>query len=134
MTAQVHSISRITAPDERHVVRVVRISPQIARDWLDNYAFQFQRKLNSTHVGFLSRTINDGNFDDGETIRCVATRDAWENDGAFYLVNGQHRLHAIIRSGAAQDMIVITTIVDSFDDVSRIYARIDRGRNRSIAD
>lgn len=112
----------------KHTCKTEIITPAIAADWLENHNFERQRKSSKPHVDYLTKCMTDGTFDGGETIRLVR----W--DGNFVVVNGQHRLRAILAFGRPVEIVVVITDVPGVQEAAQIYARIDRGRGRSLAD
>lgn len=98
-------LKRLTGPHLRHgnvIVTVELITPEIAGQWL--------AELN-THNRNMSPARVDGHVLDmkadnwyfiGDTIRFSALPD-----GTTVLIDGQHRLAAIVKSGTAQHYIVV---------------------------
>ena len=113
----------------KHEVSVETITPELAAEWLSKNTFENQRKALRKHIKFLAETIKQGQFDTGSPIRfAVHNQNVW-------LVDGQHRLSAIIASGIPSiSCVVIRTHCQEERDVAEIYARIDRGRGRSLVD
>lgn len=94
------------------------ITPEIALDLLTRNTNN--RKLNPTRVAVLAALMIAGKFIfNGETIKI---------DRNGRMLDGQHRLHAIIKSGIPQYMI----IVEDLDP--ECWITIDTGRSRSLAD
>ncbi len=114
----------------RHRVSVVDVTPKIATQWLAKFDFEGQRKLNPKHVRFLADVMERGEFDGGESIRFVVVKSG----GRRILINGRHRLNGIIASGFPQETVVVETAVDTMEGAATIYARVDRGMNRSMAE
>lgn len=108
---------------------VVRITPETARLHIANEIFAGQRQISETHVEFLADTMRKKQFNGGSSIqfaRCDET--------GWVVVDGQQRLHAIVRSGIPQDIVVVRHECGSVRDLAGLYARIDRGRGRSVID
>jgi hypothetical protein len=113
----------------KHEVSVETITPEIAAEWLSKNTFENQRKVLGRHVKFLTETIRQGQFDTGSPIRFAV------HNNTNWLVDGQHRLSAIIASGIPSiECVVIKTHCQEQQDVAELYARIDRGRGRSLVD
>lgn len=111
-----------------HKAVVMKIDPGTARSMLD-MKFPLQRNVSSGHVQFLRDTMKAGEFDGGEPIRFgMAPNTPW------MLLNGQHRLSAVVSGEMTVDMVVIYTKCQSAEDVAKVYSRIDRGRQRSMVD
>lgn len=97
--------------------RVETITPDIAREYLK---FNCEnRPVSKAHVQFLSKMMKNGEWKlNGEAI-------CFEGDR---LVNGQHRLHAVISAGIPVAFLVVRGCErDSF-------ITYDSGKNRSAAD
>ena len=78
------------------------------------------RKITDNHVLFLSKQMAKGDWlDNGETIKI--------NKNGL-LLDGQHRLNAIIHSGVTLNMIIV------YDLEAKTFGTIDTGRKRSAAD
>lgn len=97
------------------------VTPEIAAEWL-TVNYDGQRKVGQSDVLTLARIIKRGDWvgDNGQTI-------TFSSDN--YLVNGQHRLHAVIEAGVPVDMFV----VHSSRTAAEIMGTIDVGRKRSTA-
>jgi hypothetical protein len=99
-------------------VSIVRVTPDVAREWLEKN--QRNRKLSKKHRNFLSSVMKAGDYLlNGETI-------IFDTDGI--LMDGQHRLYAVIESETAQDFLVVRGIVpEAFDT-------LDGGRARTTGE
>lgn len=96
-------------------VSVQKITPGYARQILDRNTENF-RKIDWRKVNQYAREMQAGLWrDNGEGIQIY-------NDGT--LANGQHRLHAIIKSGVTIRMVVVT-------GVDKSVKTFDRHMNRS---
>lgn len=112
----------------KHTAGIEIVTPEQARVYLANNNFGGQRALNRLHVAFLTEALRKNQFDAGAPIRFA------QNDGRWWLVDGQHRLSMISEADTPVEMVVIRTICETAQDVADLYARIDRGRGRSITD
>lgn len=99
--------------------RLHRITPQTARVWLkhnnDNY-----RKIREGYVLQLADSMRRGEW--------IITGDAIKFDRNGNLIDGQHRLLAVIESGVDIEAFVITQIENAAQEV------MDSGRGRTLAD
>jgi hypothetical protein len=97
---------------------VVRITPSKASELLKNNVGN--RKLSKSHVRFLSGEMVKGNWKfDGQPIRLTSSGR---------VLDGQHRLNAIIQSKTSQDFLIVEGIeIDAFKVM-------DTGKGRSAAD
>lgn len=105
------------------------IGPALAADLIETSNYSKQRRVNRQHV---------------ESLAASMRRQAWVSGsqlafgrlyGHLHLVNGQHRLHAVIESGCDIEFQVV--ILDCADDkeLAQLYYTFDRhGRARSDAD
>lgn len=93
------------------------ITPEVAAqllEWNTN-----NRPLNKTHVDFLVGQMLDGQWvQNGDPIRFSDER----------LIDGQHRLHAVIKSGFTIEAIVLWGVPDD------AFTTIDVGRKRTGSD
>lgn len=111
-----------------HKAVVTTVDPSMARSILE-MKFPLQRSVQGHHVQFLREAMKAGEFDGGEPIRLgLAPNTSW------MLLNGQHRLHAVVSGEMTVDMVVVYTRCQSAEDLAKVYARIDRGRQRSMID
>ena len=98
-------------------VRIETITPDIARAYLAHN--MVNRAVSSNRVDAYAKTMKAGNWQlNGEAIR-------FNKNGE--LIDGQHRLLAIIKAGISVQMVVMSDI----DNSVSVY---DRGRNRSVTD
>lgn len=96
----------------------VLVTPSQASIWLlKNVA---NRPLNEKQVKFFSRQIEKGRWE--------LTTDAIGFDGEGKLINGQHRLTAIVKTGKAQDLLVGTGFS------AEAFNVIDTGKMRNAGD
>lgn len=97
-------------------VRLVRIGPELARGWLENRNDR-NRKIKKDAVARISSDIREGRFIlNGETI-------IFDADGQ--LLSGQHRLKAVVETGAT-----IASYV-AFDMPVNAMGKTDRGIPKS---
>jgi len=94
------------------------ITPKQAKDWLENNTHN--RKLRTHQVAAMVRDIQAGNWNwNGDSIK-------FADDGT--LLDGQHRLHAIVESGQPIESLVIRGLAKT------TQATMDTGTKRSGAD
>lgn len=106
--------------DEERGLRggVIEIDPNRAYMMLERN--QLNRKIRDGHVDWLASQIREDNWKlNGESIKF---------DGEGYLLDGQHRLHAVDQAGKPIKSLVVVGI----DPVSR--HTVDTGAHRSAAD
>lgn len=97
---------------------LVRVTPELAIELLGRNLHN--RNVRTAHVQALAGDItNDRWLPNGETIKIAA-------DGT--LVDGQHRLHAVVEAGIGVDMLVVRGVTLAAQET------IDTGRARTFAD
>lgn len=95
----------------------VTMTPDLAKAYLERNTHN--RPLDKRHVKFLSREMEAGRWKrNGDTICMNGTR----------LIDGQHRLWAIIESGASVQVLLVEGLDDDVFDTK------DFGKKRSAAD
>jgi len=95
------------------------ITPRTATKILSSNS-ENNRKIRDNHVAKLARDMTNGAWvDNGETIIISNTGE---------LLDGQHRLSAIIKSGIKQKMVVVTGVPNEF------ITTIDQGASRGLHD
>ena len=99
-----------------------------ARKILEECRYERQRRLKEWHVEFLAEEMKVGRFKPLTPIELV------EFDGKSYLVDGQHRLSAVVKCGISQEFVVIKRKVDSLSDVADAYRYTDIGATRTFSD
>lgn len=97
--------------------KVVRLTPELAKEWKAKNINNF-RKLNQSIVARYASEMASGNWQlNGEPI-------------AFYdddtLANGQHRIEAVIKSGATIETVVV-------NGIKKDVVIYDAGTNRSLS-
>lgn len=98
---------------------VVTITPIMAKQWLENSAFD-NRKLDSTRIIKIASDIKKGKWIfDGTPIRF---------NGKDNILDGQHRLTAIVKA----DKEVSSLVIRGLETQSK--NTIDTGKSRSVAD
>lgn len=104
------------------------IDPALAGLILSETNYTRQRKLKPFRLHRHRTTINRGQWDPDNTIRFARF------GGRLILVDGQHRLNAIIDTNTTCSFIVVISEAKSLEDVHRMYSRIDVDGNRSTVD
>ncbi len=107
------------------------VTPELAMTWLTMTPYQGQRAVRQHRVAELAQEMIQGRF----RLSTIDIRRVGDGDSTKrYLINGQHRLRAIVESGVAQMMVVVESEADSMDDVAADYATVDRPLVRSYLD
>lgn len=100
---------------------VVSIAPGIAQRIIDESNFEGQRKVKDGRVQERVQDIEHGRW----KPQVCAITFAETPDGKVYLINGQHRCHAISQSGRKVDNAVTIIPVADLAEVRRLYALFD---------
>lgn len=98
----------------------VTVTPDIARHWLETLA-DYQRKASTKDVDLYARAMKEGKWDEN-----VPQAICFDTDGR--LCDGQHRLMAVVASGASIKFDVIRGIT------RETFLRLDQGRRRTAAE
>lgn len=100
-------------------VAIEMINPQIASQWIERI-HPLNRKTRSKHINTLAADMRRG--------KCYLSNDAitWDEEG--WIINGAHRLHAIVVSGVECEVIVLR------DAVLDARLVMDTGMKRSTDD
>ena len=104
------------------------VNPEMAREWLNENDFSRQRNLRPQHRDNLVREILEGRFIQGTQVHFAQYR------GGKILVNGQHTLSAIEKSGRPVTLSVLVSTTESMDEVAELYSRHDNHLSRSLMD
>lgn len=98
--------------------RIQTVAPKLATEWMKSNCGN--RHISGPHVA--------GLVDEMLTGRFVLTGDAIQFNRAGELINGQHRLQAVIDSGVACTFLIMEGVEDEAKAV------LDKGRGRSVPD
>lgn len=104
------------------------ISPEMAADLLKRYPYKHQRSVRRNAVEFYACEMEKGNFKPYTTIelcRCGTSK---------HLIDGQHRLLAVVASKTPQKFVLLETEVDDEQELAFRYATTDRGAIRTTTD
>ena len=94
------------------------ITPVVATEMLKKNLNN--RKVSENHVRFLAEEMRNGNWlFDGQPLR-------FDEDNV--LIDGQHRLNAIIKSQTSQNLLIVTGLK------KESFKVMDTGKNRNAAD
>lgn len=111
-----------------HSNEQVNVTPEMAGDWLQHNIFARQRAMRPRHRDALVQEIHAGRFIQGTQIHFVRFRNE------RLLVNGQHTLAAIEKSGHPVTLTVLVSDAETMDEVAELYSRHDNHLSRSILD
>ena len=125
LTEAQHVVSMNGSALGRVKTKEMLITPIIAKEWIENYSFENQRKVRPHWVSFLADEMKSGGFQSHTSIQVVIDRN-----GHHTVTDGQHRLRAIVQSGIPQVFLVVFRD----GDPGREYTMHDRGMPRTIID
>lgn len=100
-------------------MEIIDVTPALAREWL-GYRHEKQRNLSAAAIDKYARDMSSGNWE--LTHQSVG----FNRDGV--LIDGHHRLSAVVKSGATVCMMVV------FDLQADYTAPIDQGRGRKVGE
>lgn len=105
---------------------VMSIGPSDAKELVKNR--DHQRKLSRRTVSKYTKEMKAGRWKlSGASISIwVDTEGEWGDKGEIYVLNGQHRLQAVIESGTTQDFLVV------YEDNSDVFNTFDDALTRTI--
>ncbi|SDE21561.1 hypothetical protein [Desulfuromonas thiophila] len=103
------------------------IEPCDAERLRQHNIFDGQRNVRESHVNMLADEIRRGTFLTGDIGLARL-------DGRIYLVNGQHTILAVERSGIPIEAVVSWYQCETKDDVSDLFRRYDNNLVRSLRD
>jgi len=98
----------------------ILITPQIAAFILEHNSYAGQRRFKPGKVERYALDIGCGDWTPGKQIAFAQLPD-----GKLYLVDGQHRLHAVIAAGIAAEFMVLIIPCADEDAVGELYASFD---------
>lgn len=102
----------------RESIRIANVTPAQAAKWLEKNTGN--RNAAESHIRFLAEEMKHGRFG--------LSQDAIAFNAKGELINGQHRLHAVVASGVTCRFLVLEGVPEDMKE------RLDLGRARSIPD
>ena len=90
--------------EARIAAEPILVTPEMALAWLTEMPYRGQRAVRQHRVDELAEEMRQGRF---RLSTIDIRRVGPKGSGQRYLINGQHRLLAIVESGIAQMMVVI---------------------------
>lgn len=109
------------------------VSPEAASLLLESNKYQYQRIAHKAHMSRLASMMSNGEWLPGSSIR-LAIAPNGDGSNHTFLVDGQHRLMAVVQSGTVQSFEVTEIWCENMVEVGELYSAIDRGRQRGIND
>lgn len=115
-------------PGERYSVSLETVVPETAAEWLATRLYSKQRGLRQHTIKHYAAEMAAGLFTPGSLLKFVVF------DGEPLLVDGQHRLSAVVEAGIPHMFTVQYALVDTLEDVDEQYANTDIGIPRTAHD
>lgn len=110
------TINRVVGPDEARLMR-------------DTMAFALQRNIEKRNVDRLAREMDLNRFNPWTQIYIGVLPD-----GTKLILNGNHTLEAVCKSGKPQRLAITEVNLDDMHHAARIYSAFDNQRMRTIRD
>lgn len=108
---------------------LLAVTPELATRILRDCHYDRQRPVRPYHVSDLAMQMKNREWTQGTQIHF----GKWNEN--FYLMNGQHRLHAVVESDTTTQFQLLVTDVESEVGLRRLYRRWDRSfAKRTITD
>lgn len=104
------------------------ITPERAESYLTDFKYERQRPINKGSVERYAVQMKAGTFDPGTQINIAAVGQK------MFLVNGQHRLAAVVQSGVPIEFAVTTHYCDNDMEVALLYGKLDTQKPRTTVD
>lgn len=108
--------------------KVMAVTPDLARHWLSTCNYKNNRPINKETVSVYAEAIKNGEFLDGTQITFGLLGEA------AVLLDGQHRLSAIVKSNIPLLMTFTLCHAESETELSAMYSKFDRQRKRNSGD
>lgn len=132
MAIAMHPDSSIPAQESLYLdhlrTRVVRITPERAATMLATLSFDRQRNIAPAHVEYLLAMMQNGELTD------LLIQEAEFPNGRKVLVDGYHRLNALVQYGKSLLGVIVTYRVADEQELAERYAKIDRPSTRKPKD
>lgn len=115
-------------------VQAADVTPEMAAAWLATLktelpgGHEFQRRLREAHVDRLAREMRARRFPPDTNLKIGRLT------GAGYLMNGRHRLTAVVAAGMTASFVVQEVEYTSAAELCDDYARTDIGAKRTMRD
>lgn len=100
----------------------VTLGPSEAKAWLSNYKADVQRPTSNAWVKRLANEMKVGGFLPDSVIQLRKLK------GDTYLIDGRHRLHALVESGTEQRFVVIEDNVENEHTLLETFRKVNSGR------
>lgn len=112
----------------RESMSKIFIDSDTAKGMLRECFYKGQRKVRSLQLSYFERALKENFFSDGTQVIIAIVGEK------KYLLDGQHRLNAIVNTGVGSEFWIRTIRMESMDEVARLYSTIDTNSRRSGMD
>jgi hypothetical protein len=106
---------------------VASVGPEKAQQILNDYAYKGQRRFDKEKASKYARSMEKDHWVEGRSIVLAMTKEARQKR----LIDGQHRLAAVVESGTTQRFVFIEYLADNDHDIARLYYTTDRNKIRT---
>ncbi len=103
----------------------IEVTPELAKEWIENNLYSRQRPLRKDHVRFIAEQMRKGQFAAGTQLYFAGLKNR------LHLIDGQHRLNAIVMSEISIPFVVTINHVNTEGEVAWLYTAFDRQLTRS---
>lgn len=104
------------------------ITPALAQHMLETMIYERQRNINQARVDEYAHEMSAGRFIPFTQIRIAHTAN-----GSSVILDGQHRLWAVVLSNTSQQFSVLETCEDNEQAIAWAYSNIDIGQPRNAS-
>lgn len=117
------------------LAQTMDVSPKTAIWLRENCHFPRQRDLRPNHIEELAFAMRNGTFGEGHVFLAVYPDDPDHPlHGKMHILNGNHTLEAIKKSGKTVNATVTFQRMESEDKAGELYAKMDIHRPRNMRD
>ena len=113
---------------ERAHLGYMTVTPAMATEWLRGSKYDGQRKIQRRDVTRYASQMERGDWGRGEAAIVFGLRSSGE-----HLMNGQHRLTAVVLAGKAQVFLIERRVYESDQEMDRDFSLMDQGKKRTTA-
>lgn len=110
------------------LVSHTEITPEYASHLLTTAQPIWQRNIKPHHLDYLTKEMSEGRWYDWTVIRLADT------ENGLVLMDGQHRLSAVISSKTSQKFVILTEFISEADAHQQYAVKIDTGSMRTVDD
>lgn len=104
------------------------VTPEDATKMLDTMKYEHQRLPRQRKIQEYAEEMKNGTFRELTQIFIAIYH------GQYVVLDGQHRLHAVVLAGAPQLFTIVEKEVESEQELASIYSTTDRGLQRTPGD